>query len=184
MLVSKYVTRGKRVHCGTLGATLFLLALSSVADSFSGNVVSVSDGDTITLLDTTQTQHKIRLSGIDAPEKVQPFGDASKRSLSALVYGREVAVEWHKRDKYGRIVGKVLLDGQDVCLEQIKAGMAWHFVKYQAEQSPEDRERYSLAEQDARNGKVGLWSDPKPVAPWDYRHPAAEPSRSDTTSPP
>ena len=99
-----------------------------------GRVVGVSDGDTITLLDTTNTQYKVRLSGIDAPEKKQPFEQVSKRSLSDLVYDKTVAVEWKKKDRYQRIVGKVLLDNVDVNLEQVKRGLAWHYTKYKKEQ--------------------------------------------------
>jgi endonuclease YncB( thermonuclease family) len=75
----------------------------------------------------------IRLSGIDAPEKAQPFGQRSKESLSSLVFDKAVTVEWSKRDKYGRIVGKVLIDGTDANLEQIKAGMAWFYRRYAKE---------------------------------------------------
>lgn len=88
---------------------------------------SVSDGDTITVLNTGNTQHKVRLSGIDAPEKRQPFSARSKENLSRVLVGHSVTVEWHKRDCYKRLVGKVLVNGRDVNLEQIKAGMAWHF---------------------------------------------------------
>jgi len=112
----------------------YLFPLTAVAETLVGRVVTVSEGDTVTVLYTTHTQHKVRQSGIDAPEKRQPYGDASKRSFSTLVIDREVTIEWYKQDKYGRIVGKVRLDSRDVCLEQIKAGMAWHFVKYQTEQ--------------------------------------------------
>ena len=111
-----------------------LLSLNIYADTVMGRVVGVSDGDTITLLDTTNTQYKVRLSGIDAPEKKQPFEQVSKRSLSDLVYDKTVAVEWKKKDRYQRIVGKVLLDNVDVNLEQVKRGLAWHYTKYKKEQ--------------------------------------------------
>jgi endonuclease YncB( thermonuclease family) len=91
-------------------ATLILTASGlSHADVLSGQVVSVSDGDTITLLDTNKTQHKIRLAGIDAPEKAQAFGQASKKSLSDLIFHKQVNVYWEKKDRYQRVLGKVIL---------------------------------------------------------------------------
>lgn len=95
------------------------------AEILSGRVVGIADGDTITVLDNTNTQHKIRLAGIDAPEKKQPFGNNSKKMLSSLVFGKTVDVDWDKRDRYGRLVGKVIIDGVDANLEQIKYGLAW-----------------------------------------------------------
>ncbi len=83
--------------------------------------------------------------------------------------GKRVAIEYQKRDRYGRIVGKVWVDRLDACLEQVKAGFAWHFKKYQHEQSEEDRQRYAFAEQEARARKVGLWQDKNPMPPWEHR---------------
>lgn len=107
-----------------------MLAFSfpALAETLSGRVVHVADGDTITVLDVRNQQHKIRLAGIDAPERKQAYGNASKKHLASLVAGKAVSVDWQKRDKYKRIIGKVLLDGQDICLEQIKAGMTWHYM--------------------------------------------------------
>jgi endonuclease YncB( thermonuclease family) len=139
------------------------------ADTLLGRVVAVADGDTLTVLDASNTQHRIRLAGIDAPEKGQPFGDASKRSLSDLGYDRHVSVHWNKQDRYGRMVGKVIVDGRDVNLEQVRRGLAWWFRRYADEQSPLDRATYESAEVEARNAKRGLWGDRNPVAPWDWR---------------
>jgi len=147
-----------------------LLGLSSEATTITGLVVGVSDGDTITLLDGEKVQHKIRLAGIDAPEKKQPFGNRSKESLSELTYDKTVTVETDKRDKYGRQVGKVLVNGQDVNLVQVERGMAWFYRLYQHEQSPNDRRLYEGAEEAARAAKRGLWRDAEPVPPWDFRH--------------
>ena len=98
-------------------ATFFLLISCAIeAGTLQGKVVGVADGDTITVLDATYTQHKIRMQGIDAPEKAQPFGQKSKQSLSQLVYNKQVTVEYQKKDKYGRVVGKILLNNTDVCL--------------------------------------------------------------------
>jgi len=146
-----------------------LLPLQSNAAILEGRVVGVTDGDTITLLDSTDTQYKIRLSGIDAPESKQAFGQVSKRSLSELVYDKRVRVDWEKQDRYGRIVGKILVNGTDANLEQVKRGLAWHYIKYQHEQPVEDRLSYSKAETRAQQQHAGLWQDNKPIAPWDWR---------------
>jgi endonuclease YncB( thermonuclease family) len=152
--------------------TCLLLSVSglSYADVLIGQVVGVSDGDTIILLDVNKTQYKIRLAGIDAPEKSQAFGQASKKSLSDLIFHKQVTVYWDKTDRYQRILGKVTLDAQDVCLEQVKLGMAWHYKQYQRDQTPEDRMRYNLAEKEARANRIGLWSDESPVEPSKFRH--------------
>lgn len=149
-------------------AVLFGLACN--AATIDGRVVGVADGDTVTVLDAEKVQHKIRLSGIDAPEKKQPFGQRSKESLSDLVFSKSVTVETDKRDKYGRNVGKVLVDGIDANLEQVKRGLAWHYKQYQREQSPTDQQSYAAAEIEARAAKLGLWRDPEKVPPWEFRH--------------
>lgn len=135
----------------------------------TGYVVSIADGDTITVLDAGRQQHKIRLAGIDAPEKKQAFGERSRQNLAAHVFNKMVDVEWDKRDRYGRTVGKVMVNGVDANQEQIKAGMAWWYEQYRREQSPEDQQRYAEAEQQAKERRVGLWRDPDPVAPWEWR---------------
>ena len=141
----------------------------SHADVLHGLVVSVSDGDTITVLDESKQQHKIRLMGIDAPEKKQAYGQRSKESLSELVYMKDVEVTWTKRDRYGRTVGQVSVDGTDMCLEQIKRGMAWHYKQYQREQLESDRSLYSDSESVARELKIGLWHDETPIEPSSFR---------------
>lgn len=137
---------------------------------FQGRVVGVQDGDTITVLDSSNANHRIRLQGIDAPEKGQAFGTRSHQNLSQLTFDRVVTIEWSKHDRYRRIVGKVTLDGRDVCLEQVRAGMAWHYKYYQNEQTLDDQKLYAEGEESARLAKVGLWIDPDPIPPWDFRH--------------
>jgi endonuclease YncB( thermonuclease family) len=149
-------------------ATL-LIAIPAQADTLQGRVVRIADGDTVTVLDSSKIQWKIRLMGIDAPEKKQAFGNKSKQHLSDLVYNKHVTVEYSKQDQYGRTVGKIVVDGIDANLEQVKAGLAWHYKKYQKEQSPEDQVLYSQAEDQARVAKLGLWLDMDPIAPWDFR---------------
>ena len=150
-------------------ALALCLALQTHADTLLGKVIHVADGDTITILDDAHTQHKIRLTGIDAPEKRQAFGNVSKQSLAKQVAGQSVAVEWDKVDRYGRKVGKVLLAGLDSNLVQIKRGLAWHYKQYEREQSPADRQSYAAAEAEARAAKLGLWRDAAPLPPWDFR---------------
>jgi endonuclease YncB( thermonuclease family) len=135
----------------------------------TGHVVRVADGDTVTILDSNNTQHRIRLQGIDAPESHQAFGTQSKKSLSEMVFDKDVTVEYDKTDRYGRLVGKIILDGTDIDLEQIKAGMAWHYKDYEDEQTPADRDLYARAEDEARNARRGLWVDANPIEPSEYR---------------
>jgi endonuclease YncB( thermonuclease family) len=169
---------------------LVLASQGAVAATLEGRVIGVTDGDTITVLDADRRQHKIRLGGIDAPEKAknkkdkgQPFGQRSKENLSRLVFGKDVRVEWNKRDRFERIVGKVWVQPADcprcgLTLDaghaQITVGLAWWYRKYAKEQSAEDRGAYEFSEQEARAKRVGLWSDPDPVPPWDWRRTARE----------
>jgi endonuclease YncB( thermonuclease family) len=149
-------------------ATLVLPAPAAAAE-YAGRIVGVIDGDTVELLTSTRELHRVRLSGIDAPESRQPFGQVAKQALSSLVFNRQVLVSTEKKDRNGRLVGKVLVAGQDANLQMVRRGYAWHFKRYEREQSPEDRRRYSAAEQEARAAHRGLWSDVRPVAPWDFR---------------
>jgi endonuclease YncB( thermonuclease family) len=142
---------------------------ASHADILSGHVVRVIDGDTIVVLDDNNAQHKIRLQGIDAPESGQAYGTKSKKHLADSVAGEIVIVEYDKNDRYGQVLGKVLLGGEDMNLEQVKAGLAWHYKKYQGEQTVADRVKYSDAEMEARRHERGLWGDPAAVPPRDYR---------------
>lgn len=145
-----------------------LLALPTQAATLTGRVVKVSDGDTITVLEGT-TQHKIRLMGIDAPERAQPFGNRSKQALANNIAGKTVEVEYNKKDRYQRIIGKVTYMGYDINLRQIELGMAWHYKQYEREQDVEDRSKYAQAEYLAQRDKVGLWSQGQAIAPWEWR---------------
>ena len=126
-------------------------------------VVSVHDGDTITGLGESKIQYKIRLDAIDAPELGQPFGQASKKALSEKVFGKDVVVIPKTKDKYGRTVGHILIDGRDVNLLMLEEGMAWHYKHY------DHNARLARAEEEARAAKKGLWSDGDPVPPWEWR---------------
>ena len=161
-----------------LPAALLIVAHFAWGDTLSGKVVGVADGDTVTILDADREQHKIRLQGIDAPEKAQPFGQRSKENLSRLVFNKDVRVEWAKRDKYQRIVGKVWVQPAscptcpmtlDVGHAQITVGLAWWYRKYANEQLPADRAAYEFSEEEAKAKRAGLWVDSRPIPPWDWR---------------
>ena len=152
-----------------LAALLLSLALPAAAATIEGRVVGVTDGDTITVLDHQNVQHRIRIASIDAPERKQPYYSRSKEYLSQWIFNRSVVVESVKRDKYKRIIGQIFLDGHDIGLEQVRAGMAWWYRAYSKEQEPEDRELYEKAELAAKERKLGLWRDSTPIPPWEWR---------------
>jgi len=147
----------------------FSLPSNLNAEVLVGTVIGITDGDTITVLDADKTEHKIRLMGIDAPEKSQDFGFESKQALSNYIYQREVTVDYKKLDKYKRIVGKVILDKQDICLAMISDGMAWHYKDYEKEQSKKDRDLYREAETSAKEMKKGLWLQAAVLKPAEFR---------------
>lgn len=151
-------------------ACLFVLmgATAVGADTLAAKVVRIVDGDTL-VVEAGAKRHRIRLAGIDAPEKDQPWGEAATRELRRQVAGRQVAVEWHKADRWKRLIGVVVLDGEDVNLHLVDRGLAWHYKRYADEQTPEQREAYSAAETAAQDARRGLWSDPAPIAPWEWR---------------
>lgn len=174
------VMASNRLIFSGLALALLVSAGAVWADTVTGRVVAVTDGDTIKVLDSDKRQHTIRVAGIDAPEKKQPFGQRSKENLSRLVFGKEVDVQWSKHDRYQRIVGKVMVAEPgcqrpgcsktlDAGLGQVTAGFAWWYRKYAREQATEDAARYESAEADARTRRLGLWSDAEPMPPWDWR---------------
>jgi len=151
--------------------SLLLLLLPVVAGSqeLTGRVVRVIDGDTLVLLDESNLQHKVRLAGIDCPERKQPWSIRAKDALADHVFNDRVVVDWDKSDRYKRIVGKVIHGDQDVNLALVRGGMCWWYRKYAHEQSPVDRVLYEDAEGEARKQRRGLWSDREPVPPWEWR---------------
>ncbi|MDB5344313.1 MAG: nucH [Schlesneria sp.] len=142
-----------------------VLAVSHVATAgeLRGKVVSIADGDTITILDPDKVQHKIRLQGIDAPEKKQAFGTKSKELLTEKIAGHQVVIEWKEKDRYGRILGEVMLGRRHINLEMVQEGMAWHYVQYSKSKELE------RAELQARQARRGLWADKDPIPPWEFR---------------
>ncbi|WP_312958819.1 thermonuclease family protein [Stutzerimonas nitrititolerans] len=150
-------------------AVLFLLAAAftgfSLAETLTGKVVAIADGDTLTLLTESKQQLKIRLAEIDTPERAQPYGTRARQALSDLAFGKRTTIESQEQDRYGRIVGRVFVDGVDVNKELVRRGAAWVYRQY-------NRDRSLLAvEDEARKAKRGLWALPEAerVAPWDWR---------------
>jgi endonuclease YncB( thermonuclease family) len=130
----------------------------------TGPVTSILDGDTIEALHN-QHPERIRLNGIDCPEKGQPYGKRAKQAAFTLVFGKEVTLQTYGKDTYGRTLADVLLpDGTNVNQELVKDGWCWWYRKY----APRDMVLEGL-EHEAREGRKGLWADPKPVPPWEWR---------------
>lgn len=147
-----------------LCGALLIHTTSVFADIYEGRVVSVLDGDTLIALLKTNEQIRIRLAEIDAPEKSQPFGQVSKQSLSDICFGKHAIVQKVDIDRYGRTVGKVSCDNINANKEQVQRGLAWAYVKYVHDKSILDLETI------ARNKNQGLWIDPNPIPPWEWRH--------------
>jgi endonuclease YncB( thermonuclease family) len=126
--------------------------------------VAVLDGDTFTLLTASKAQMRIRIHGIDCPEKNQPFGQVAKQFASDAIFGKEVVVDSTDTDRYGRIIGIVYYDEKKMLnVELLKAGLAWHYKKY------DNNPQWARWENEARAARRGLWQDPKPVPPWEWR---------------
>jgi len=162
--------RARRVSILVLSFWLVFVAFNDGrAASLTGKVVAIADGDALTLVDASNVKHRIRLAGINAPEKSQPYGSESIDHLAALTLRKQVTVEWHKRDRYGRLLGRVFLKGQEVNLMQVAAGLAWHYKACPSDQSKDDRLLYAEAEKSATDLRAGLWKDPWPTPPWNSR---------------
>lgn len=130
---------------------------------FKGKVVGIKDGDTFKVLHNRK-EYTIRLAHIDAPEKKQPFGNKSKQYASTLCFGKEVLVRPTQRnDRYGRIIAEIIIGNRVVNKELVKQGLAWHFTKYSKSQE------YVRLEREARQKRIGIWSEKSPIAPWDWR---------------
>ena len=150
-------------------ATLSGLSTGTTADTITGKVVGIADGDTLTLL-VERIQYKIRVMGIDSPERKQAWGDQAKTSLGRLAFNRIAIADCPKVDRWGRKICKVTVDAVDVGQMQIKSGMAWWYRQYANEQQQADRVAYEKSESQARLEGVGLWSESNPVPPWSFRH--------------
>lgn len=126
-------------------------------------VVFVTDGDTLNCMDNANVTHKVRLAEIDAPEKRQDYGEKAKQHLSALVHRKRVTIKYKKKDFYGRTIGYVISDGNDINALQVKNGMAWVYERYS--KSPE----YRKLQKAAKDKKIGLWGHSMAIAPWEWR---------------
>ena len=135
----------------------------------AAQIVGVIDGDTIRALAEGNQLLRVRLRNIDAPEKSQAFGQASKQNLSRYIFGRDVELHVFGTDRYGRTLAIVMLDGVDINFQQVSDGFAWVYEKYIGENSLDVQERYRQAEAEARAARRGLWADPDPVPPWRWR---------------
>jgi endonuclease YncB( thermonuclease family) len=141
-----------------------IVAQAANAGELVGRVVSIQDGDTLTMLVSRQ-QIKVRLLDIDAPERKQPFGTRSRQSLADLCAQRDATVQSAGQDRYGRALGRVYCAGVDANAEQVRRGMAWVYVRYARQDSP----LYAI-QAEARAARRGLWQDANPVPPWKWRH--------------
>lgn len=138
-------------------------APQGVKKVWKGNVVSITDGDTFDVLNGRE-KTRIRLEGIDCPEKKQPFGQRARQALSELCFRQRVRVEETGRDRNRRVIARVYLeDGRCINHEMLRQGMAWHFTRYS------DDPEYAALERRARRLRQGLWADTNPVAPWEWR---------------
>lgn len=152
---------------GLLRIALLLLLVSACEvrggeRTLNGKAIRIMDGDTFELLLENRSE-KVRINWIDAPEKNQAFGKVSRQVLAGMIFGKEVQVRYRQRDRYGRILGFVTVNGADVNLRMVETGMAWHFTRYSSDSV------LAAAERKARRQQVGLWGDPNPIAPWDFR---------------
>jgi endonuclease YncB( thermonuclease family) len=154
---------------GAAFSAIFLCCGVSSAQTFSARVVRIVNGDTVEVVDSSHRQREIRLEGIDAPKREQPYANESTQHLGELLASKSVSVDCNRDVSYAPLVCKVSLPrtADDVDLEQIKAGMAWHYKQFQRLQTATDRAAYRAAEDAARRAHVGLWADPHPVNPDD-----------------
>ena len=152
-----------RTLCAVIVSCVAAAGVAAEPQALTGKVVAVADGDTLTLLDADNVQHKVRLHGIDAPERRQPFGTKAGDRLAELTKGKAATVNVIGRDKYGRTLGRIEVAGQDVNRAMVADGLAWHYVRFS------DDARLAGAERDARAAQRGLWADAAPVPPWEWR---------------
>lgn len=144
---------------------LFGCGLPLSAETLKGEVVAVADGDTLTIQTKTGQREKVRLYGIDAPERDQAYGEESFRLLHLLLFHKKVTIQTEDRDDYNRVLGVVFHKGTNINIEMVKRGAAWHYKHY----APDSTE-LAEAETAARKAKLGLWKTGNPTAPWDFRH--------------
>ncbi len=160
--------RGSSALKRTLTVREGILFAAATVGEFEGRVVAILDGDTVEVLHQGRAE-RIRLNGIDAPEKKQAFGRRAQDFLGEMIFKQTVRVVVRSKDRYNRTVADLYLDGKNVNQEMVRAGMAWWFRRY----APRDTVLRDLEEQ-ARERGVGLWEDPDATAPWNFRKPAGK----------
>lgn len=156
----------KQSVCRWLAVPMLALALAApswAAKTIEGKVISVADGDTLTLVDANREKVKVRLGQIDAPESAMPYGGKAKQALADKVFGKQVSIAVETKDRYGRVVGVVWLQGKEINLQLLEEGMAWWYKDYSSDK------RYQVAQEQARQAKKGLWEQANPQAPWEWR---------------
>ncbi|MDX1442404.1 MAG: thermonuclease family protein [Gammaproteobacteria bacterium] len=154
------------VFSAFLGLFLLFFPINGSSAELPARVVGITDGDTVRVRINTDEgfrEEKVRLDQIDAPERGQPFGEKSRQYLASLVHGRDITLRTDGRDRYGRLIGDLLLDGKSMNAEMVRAGYAWVYRRYMKD------ENLLLLEGAARNANRGLWSEPAPIPPWDWR---------------
>ncbi len=175
-------------------ALLFLVQTPAQAElgvsSYKGWAVTVLEGDTVRVLDGSNRMARVRLKGIDAPERDQPYGEEARKYLASLLSGREVRVEANKSDDFGNILGQIWVEppecfdckkSVDANLALLKVGLAWWSSKFAKQQSRSERKAYEAAQEKARQEKIGLWAAPDPVPPWEWR--ARKPAGEEVQTP-
>lgn len=154
----------KPLKCVLAMAALFIAVATPAAAQFSfeAQVIRITDGDTLTVR-AGEKNFRVRLHGVDAPERGQAFGTKARDFLADAVAGKAVALRVLDVDRYGRLIAEVLIGTTNWNLELLKAGLAWHYAEY------DDTPAYKAAEAAARASRRGLWTEPAPEAPWEYR---------------
>lgn len=143
---------------------LFFISLSCFSQSITGKVVGIMDGDTFKFLTPDSTLIRVRLANIDCPEKKQPFSARATEFTSKAIFGKTVTIHVQSKDRYRRYISNVTYDDSlSLCHELVKNGLAWHYVKFS-----KDKDLQQM-EDKARKSKLGLWQDPNPIAPWEWR---------------
>jgi endonuclease YncB( thermonuclease family) len=143
--------------------TAAIFGCAAKSRDLTGRVVAIADGDTLTVLDSSHTQHKIRLAGIDAPEKAQAYGNRARQALAAKVFDQWVRVEVIDVDRYRREVGRIYLGDRFINAEMVEDGLAWRYPQY------DKRGEFTGREAEAREHHRGLWADDDPLPPWEFR---------------
>jgi endonuclease YncB( thermonuclease family) len=177
MIIRRFVI--KYIFFAYVFLPILFLNQACAENTISGKVVSVTDGDTITVLDSSNSQHKIRIYGIDCPESHQDFGQKAKQFTSDLVFGKTVEAKVMDTDRYGRTVGIVNIGSKSLNAELIINGMAWFYGQYCKISFCSQWNQY---QEEAMSRKIGLWSIQNPIPPWEFRRGSSKMAPNPTTT--